>query len=285
LIKEIILPLTIDSAKTDLENYEGSKILAGGTDLMLDITRKDSSAEYLISLDKIDELKRIKEFKHHVILGSMATFSEVEESESIRKNFSCLIDCCKTMGSPQIRNIATIGGNIVNAAPAADIVPCLMTLDTVFIIENSKTMRRFRCDEYFDNFNKLRLKDNEILTQIIIMKTKGASGFYKLGKRNALSISRISAACYLEAEGGIVTVFRVALGAVGKLPMRLKVIEELVKNKPVDYLYSEKIMETIKDIVCESIGGRKSAPFKREASAGVYREALKRTLSRLDKKG
>jgi CO/xanthine dehydrogenase FAD-binding subunit len=285
LIKEILVPFSIDNAKSNLENYKNSKVLAGGTDLMLDISKKDNDTEYLISLNKVDELKEIKEYNYHVVLGSLATFTQIAEANAIKKNFECISDCCKTMGSLQIRNIATIGGNIVNAAPAADIVPCLMTLGTVFIIESSKTMRRFKCDEYFENFNKLQVKDNEILTQIIITKSKGVSGFYKLGKRNALSISRMSASCYLEVETDQVTTFKVAMGAVGRFPMRLRRIEELVKNKPVDYLYSDEVIETIKDIVFDSISNRKSAPFKREAAAGVYRESLNRALSRLDKRG
>lgn len=285
MIKEIVVPLDISSAKSSLENYKNSKVLAGGTDLMLNVLSEDSNVEYLVSLNKIQELKRIKEFNHHIIIGSMATFTDIAETDAIINNFGCLTDCCKTMGSPQIRNIATIGGNIVNAAPAADIVPCLMTLGTVFIIENSKVMRRFKCDEYFENLNKLQIKDNEILTQIIIVKSKGVSGFYKLGKRNALSISRMSASCYLETEKSKVKVFRTALGAVARVPIRLHKVEDMVRNAPVDYLYSEEVLEIIKDIVHKSISGRKSAPFKTEAVKGVYKEALRRAISRLNMRG
>lgn len=283
LIKEIIMPRDINSAKSYLENCNNSKVLAGGTDLMLDISKKHNSIEYLVNLNKVDELRLIKEFNYHVILGSMTTFTELGEAEAINKNFGCLSDCCRTMGSPQIRNIATIGGNIVNAAPAADIVPCLMILGTVFIIESSRTKRRFKCCEYFENFHKLKIKDNEILTEIILTKSKGVSGFYKLGKRNSLSISRISAACSLEVKEGKVIEFKTALGAVGRVPFRLYEIEKLVESKPVNYLYSDEVIEKIKDMVYENIKGRKSAPFKREAAVGVYKEALKRALARLNK--
>lgn len=282
LIKEILEPRDIKSAEIYLDSLEKSKILAGGTDLIPEMQSEKNDVLYLISLNKIDKLKHIKEFAHHVMAGSMATFSDMQEAESIKKNFGCIFDCCKKMGSPQIRNTATIGGNIVNSAPAADLVPCLMISGTVFLIESSKIKRRFKCEEYFENISKLKIADNEILTQIIMTKSKGASGFYKLGKRNSLAISRISAACYIEEEKGKVLNFKVALGAVAKVPMRLYEVEDMVKGKNMEYLYSRNVVEKIKDTVYESIKERQSAPFKKEAVEGVYNEALKRAVERLN---
>lgn len=283
MIKEILIPKDIKSAESCLKKYKRSKVLAGGTDLMLHMERNSNDIEYLVSLNHIDSLKIIKEYNYHAIFGSMVTFTQLMESPIVNNNFQCLMDCCKTMGSPQIRNTATIGGNIVNAAPAADIVPCLMTLGAVFIIENAKMRRTFRCEEYFKNYNKLKINDDEILINIIINKGKGASGFYKLGKRNSLAISRLTAASYIETKSGMVSQFRLSLGAVGRFPFRLYEVEKLAIGNPLSYLKSQDILDQIQDAVMDSIKGRKSLPFKIEAVIGVYNEAVTRALSRLKK--
>lgn len=281
MIKEILIPKDIKSAESYLRKYKKSKVLAGGTDLILHMEKNSDDIEYLVSINHIDGLKIIKEYNYHIILGSMVTFTQLMESPVVKDNFQCLMDCSRTMGSPQIRNIATIGGNIVNAAPAADLVPCLMTLGAVFIIENAKMRRTFKCEEYFKNYDKIKINDDEILLDIIINKGKGASGFYKLGKRNSLAISRLTAACYLEAKNDKISQFRLTLGAVGRLPFRLYEVEALAVGNPVSYLKSKDILNQIQNTVIDSIRGRKSLPFKEEAVIGVYNEAVTRALNRL----
>jgi len=277
-INEMLHPQSLEESKEMLESYKSSKILAGGTDLVLDLRRGKIEADYLINLNKVKELKNIEDREEFISIGSMVTFTELKENPLIKKHFSALVDAASAMGSPQIRNIATIGGNIVNAAPAADIIPCLLCLGGTLNFESKSGKRTLNCIEYFNSYSQEGIKGNEILTEIILPKTNGLSGFYKLGKRNALAISRLSAAVNINILESKIQVFKVALGAVGRYPFLLEEIEKLVINKEINYILQEDVTNQISDVVCESIKNRKTMPFKREAVKGVYKEAVLRAL-------
>lgn len=277
-ISEILYPQCLDEVKDDLIIYKNFKILAGGTDLNLDLRRKRIDTDYLISLSKVNELRNIADEGEFITIGSMVTFTGLKENQIIRKYFNALVDAASSMGSPQIRNMATIGGNIVNGAPAADSIPCIMCFDGTLLIEGKGTKRTVSCTEYFTNYENEFIKENEILVQILLPKTKSISGFYKLGKRNALVISRLSASVNISIVESKVKGLKLALGAVGKYPFIVKEIEKLVMDKEVNYILQDEVTELLSNVVYESIKLRKTMPFKREAVKGVYKEAVLRAL-------
>ncbi|MFL0245806.1 FAD binding domain-containing protein [Candidatus Clostridium stratigraminis] len=271
-------PNSIEDAKAMLNEYANSKLLAGGTDLTLDLKREKLTTENIIDLGKITELKAITEDAASITLGSMVTFTEVLESSIIKNNFNSLIECAKNMGSPQIRNVATIGGNISNAGSAADVVPCVICLNGILEIESINGTRRISCEDYFKNYKTEKLKGNEILIAIKIPKTKELSGFYKLGKRNSLAIARVSAALSLKIEENTIKNISICLGAVGRYPFRAAELERQALGKNKEWLYSEEPLSLLENDVFESIKGRATMPFKREAIKGVYKEALRTAL-------
>lgn len=273
-------PTTIGEAKDMLSKYSNSKLMAGGTDLVLNLRREDEGPEYVIDIRGISELKNIIEKENEVIIGSVATFTQIRESETIKNCFGSLIECAKNMGSPQIRNMATIGGNIANAGSAADIVPCIMSLDGLLIIESTNGTRQVSCEDYFKNYSIEKIKGNEVLTKIIIPKKSEVSGYYKLGKRNALAIARVSSAVSLKIEDNNIKSISVCLGAVGRFPFRAKELEKRALGENVDWLYGEEPLKILENEVCESIKGRKTMPFKKEAIKGVYKEALRIAIGR-----
>ena len=277
-ISEILYPQSLEEVKNLLDDNKNSKILAGGTDLVLDLRRGKIETDYLISLSKINELKAIEDKGESISIGSMVTFTELKENSLIKKYFSALINAASSMGAPQIRNMATIGGNIVNAAPAADSIPCIMCFEGVLIIEGKGTKRTASCEEYFRNYENQFIKDNEVLVEIILPKIQSNSGFYKLGKRNALAISRLTASVNINIIESKIKSFKLALGAVGKYPFMVKEIESLVVGKEVNYILQDEVTEVLSNIVYESIKNRKTMPFKKEAVKGVYKEAVLRAL-------
>lgn len=283
-INEILLPHSLEDAKKCLIDYGNASILAGGTDLMLSIKHKKINPQYIISLGKIKELKKIKEFGKNIMIGSMVTFRDIKDNISIRENLKCLFECSCSMGAPQIRNTATIGGNIINAASAADSIPCLMVLDAVFVFESEKSKRLVKCSDYFENYSAKKIKPNEILTQIIVEKGSGKSSFYKLGKRNSLAVSRINSAAYIKMENSKIKIFRLSLGAADRYPFRVYGAEDAVKGKEVKYLFDREAINIIKDEVYNRIKSRKSMPFKKEAVIGVYKQTINDIL-RSDVKG
>ena len=281
-VKEILHPVSVEEAIEFLGKTESSKLLAGGTDLILEISREKLNVEYLVSLQRISSLKHIKEEANKIVIGSMLTFNELKASKIVSKNFLSLIHCAETMGSPQIRNMATIGGNIVNAASAADVIPCLMSLDATLNIKGGSGSRSISIVEYFEKYSENKLLPDEIIECISIEKGDGIGGFYKLGKRNSLAIARVSAALWIKVENNIVKEGRLALGAVGRYPFRLYDYEKSITGCDIEYLQSIEVLDIIENAVQESIKGRKTMPFKKEAVKGVYKQALNRTLKHMN---
>ncbi|HHX51255.1 MAG TPA: molybdopterin dehydrogenase, partial [Clostridia bacterium] len=130
-IKDYYRPQTLEEAVTLLDRFpENTKILAGGTDLIIQMRLKETKPDYLLDLGGINCLKEIKTKDNYLAIGSMATFFELEQNPMVQKYLPVLAEASASIGSPQIRSRATIGGNIANAAPAADTLPALLALDS-----------------------------------------------------------------------------------------------------------------------------------------------------------
>lgn len=278
-LKDIVKPSTIEEALRLKKSLTTSLFLAGGTDLILNIKKNEITTKYLIDLNVVDDLKIISENELYIEIGSMVTFSELRENLIIRKYLNSLVNCAETMGSPQIRNMATIGGNIINAGPAADGIPCIMALDGILTFKSLDKVRNIACVDYFKNYSAERIKENELLTKLSIPKKSILSGFYKLGKRNSLAIARLSTSIVLNIENDIIKDISISLGAVGRYPFRVEKTENLAKGKNISWLFDNEILTLLENEVVESIKGRKTMNFKKEAIKGVYKNALKRTLT------
>jgi CO/xanthine dehydrogenase FAD-binding subunit len=277
-LQAVFQPKSLMEAIELLDKVDNSKLLAGGTDLIIELNNGRLLADNLIDIRKLEELNKIRDYKHHIIIGSAVTFTDLLHNKIFNSRFTCMKECSAMMGSPQIRNRATIGGNIINAAAACDITPCLMALEAVLIIESLKQLRLVRISDYFSDYDKNKIKSKEILTGIILNDTGCSTGFYKLGKRNSLSIARLNAAVSIKLQDNKIKDFKLALGAVGRYPFRVYEIEYLAHGKEIGYLYKEQVLNIIQSKVEESIKGRPTLPFKKEAVKGVYMEALNRAL-------
>lgn len=277
LIK-IFKPNTLDEAKKLLKSEKYTNILAGGTDLIIDIRKNKKTPNSLIDIGSIDELKNIKEEEGSISIGAMVTFSELYESEIIRRNFTSLYECSKAMGSPQIRNAATIGGNVANGASAADSIPCLMSLNSEIVLESANETRVIKLAEYFKNYNIEHLRNDEIITKFIIPKDNSISGYYKLGKRNSLAIARISVAVSISMDNSIINDINVVIGAAGKVPFKVESIKNLVINENKSVLFDNKVLNLLEEAVYNSIKGRSTVNFKKEAVKGVYKNAVYNAL-------
>ena len=275
-------PKTLEEAKALVHKYPRTKVLAGGTDLILNLRRGEVNCDYLISLEEVGELRTIVDDRDCISIGAMTTFTDLLNSKTIRDTFNSLVNCSSTMGSPQVRNAATIGGNIINAGSAADAVTCIIGLDGILILESIDGIRRVTCEEYFNNFKEEEIKEDEILTTVVIPKTKATTGYYKLGKRNSLAIARLSSAVGIYTEGWIIKEVKICLGAVGRHPFRVTTLEKTAINKHVHWLFKEEALNILSEAVEKSIGGRNTMPFKREAIKGVFKAALNNALTGSD---
>ena len=270
--------------KLKAEYLEKAEFIAGGTDLLVHIREKENHGEVILDISDIKELKGINYEEETVTLGAMTTFTEICESDWAKDALQGLWEACKSVGSPQIRNTGTLGGNVANGSPAADSAPPLLALGSQVTLKNQTASRVVDLDAFYLGKGKTDIKADEVLTQITFNKPTGkyALSFEKLGLRNALAISRISASIYMECDdAGILKNVRVASGSIGLVPQRETKMETYLTGKNIKDKWQEEALTVFSDIVKERLAGRSSMPFKKEAIKGVFEKALTKALDQL----
>lgn len=267
-----------------LDEYKDrAKLIAGGTDIVIELKNKEISPEAMIDISDVVEIRDIKEEDGNYRVGAGVTFSEIVCSDLFDERMAGLVDAAHSVGSPQIRNTGTVGGNICNGSPAADTVPPLLALGAVAVIVSKSGEREIELRDMFLDKGKVDLKPGEMLKEVVFKKPEQgeAVSFSKLGLRKALAISRICTAVYVKADGGKIVEARIGNGALGKYGMREDEVESKLKNKP---LSDSTINESVSDMekaIKERLAGRSSVEFKGEAVKGIYRDALTKAVESL----
>lgn len=272
-------PKALDEALEFLSRApETTKILAGGTDLIIQLRFGEIQPEHLLDIGALAELKQIRLDGENIILGSMATFDQVEHDPVITKYAPVLAEAAGSVGSPQIRNRGTVGGNIANAAVAADTVPALMALEAKVKLVSSAGERLVDIQEVPVGLNKTSIRNDEILTEIIIPvpeeNTLGA--FIKIGRRKAMAIARINLALQVAFEAERIASAKLALGAVGTTAYRVPEVEELLTGQVLTGEPVDKACVMITEVVAQKLGSRPTAPYKKTIAAAALRKAVAR---------
>ena len=216
MVEKTYTPKTLSEALDIIRNNEVT-LFAGGTDLM--VTHLISSETIIkfnappLHLNKIDELKTIKKCEDKLIIGSLATFSDIIKNEYTPR---VLKECSGAIAGPPIRNIATIGGNICNASPSADSLPSLYAMNALLKLQSKTGMRIVPISEFITGVSKTIIKKNEILTEIIIPLEKYEHSFYrKIGTRKANALSKL-AICALALKENDKYTFRISFCTLGR---------------------------------------------------------------------
>ncbi len=219
-------------------NPAKTAFLAGGTDLVPRINMERDQIPYedtppvsLISLAGLN-LSGIDEKDGVVIIGAMTTLSALEASDVVKERLPALAEAVKEMAGLTVRNAATIGGNIMNASPAADTLPVLMAMDAELTLKGPNGTRSVKADAFFTGPGKTVAQNDELLAEISVNPGKGGAAFKKLGRRAAESLSVVNAAAYVELENGVCKCARVAVGsAAPTVVMCGKAAEALIGQK------------------------------------------------------
>lgn len=223
-------------AKNDNNSCE-IKFLAGGTDLVPRISlereavpragEKDLNVVYLGKLG----LESIRENDKEIRIGALCTFTDIQESEAVKKGAPALLEAVGEIAGITVRNSATLGGNIMNASPAADSVPMLIALGANFVLKGPGGEKTVAAEDFFTGPGKTAAGASEILTEIVIEKQKGKAAFKKLGRRKAETLSVVNAAAYAETDQNTVKTVRVAVGSVAPTVVRCKAVEQALTGK------------------------------------------------------
>jgi carbon-monoxide dehydrogenase medium subunit len=267
------------------EGGERARLLAGGTDMMLQLKNHTVQPEVIVDLGRIRELSFI-EFKNDTLhIGATATLNEIKDSPEVQQRTPLLLDVIMQFGSHMLRNRATIGGNLCHASPAADLAPPLLALDASVRLQGMEGERLVPLSEFFVGPGKTVIQPGEMLKKIEIPCRDGRSGYLKLGRRKGFNISIVAIAAFGAITEGKVEDIKVALCAVGPTPIRSKKAEEGLIGNPLSEEFIDNAarlvrqdVKLITDIREKSSNGRASRSYRRASSP--YRVEMSHRLAR-----
>ncbi len=244
-------PETREEAVALLSNLEDPKVLAGGTDLLVRMGRGETHA-HLIDIGGISDLCSIERGGDSLAIGGAATHRSVHESGIVQSEAFSLSHASGWVGSPQIRNMGTIAGNLVNASPAADTIPPLLVHDARVILESLGGARRVKLDDFIVAPYKTTLRKDELLTRIEIGGCAGyREGYRRVAKRAAWAISRLSVAWAIKEESGVYADVRLAVGSCTPMPFRARDVEGFLAGRE----NSEDVVREAVSMVISGIRG------------------------------
>jgi CO/xanthine dehydrogenase FAD-binding subunit len=206
---------------------------AGGTDLMVVLEAGDLKHQNYVNIWRLKELLGFKETSKFLRIGAAVTYSEIRENRLVLSEFPMLAQAASVTGALAIQNRGTLGGNIMNASPAADSPPALLCYDAEVELTSLKGSRRVPYAEFHQAYKKTVILPGEMLTAVWIpRREKNAKHFYyKVGTRRAQAISKVCFAACAELQGAKISHARIALGSVGPVPMRLSRLEVFLTGK------------------------------------------------------
>ena len=256
-----------------------AKILAGGIDVMAAVNRKLLSPEIVISISS-SGLDYIKAEGDSLVIGSTTTHSEIVRSALVQEKTPLLVEMTKQIGSPAIRNMGTIGGNLVNASPAADTGTSLLALGARLKLVSASGERDVAVEGFFTGPGETVLESNEILKEVVIPSQNADSrwAWYKLGKRKADICSVVSVAVALEMDGNICRLARIALGAVAPIPLLARQAGGLLEGKKPDEALIEKVAKTASEETTPIDDVRATAWYRRKVSETLVKRLLDQVL-------
>lgn len=208
-------------------------ILAGGTDLVPKINYYEFKPDILVFIGDLG-LDYIREKGGKLLIGAATPMAKIAASKLVAKKASALADAARQAGTAAVRTVATIGGNLANASPAADLAPPLLAMGAELLLLNAKGRRRVPLKDFFKGPGKTMLKAEELIAEISIPVPKGRTVFLKLGKRKAMTLSVVNVAVWVDMEGKKCREARIAVGSVAPTPLRCTQAEALLIGKGVD---------------------------------------------------
>ncbi len=264
-MSHVFLPPDLDRLWDILAETPGAIVYAGGTDLLVRLRQSRSKPPSLVCLERIEELQGVRERADEVFLGACATHTSLLADPLISRNFPILVKGLTCLGSPQIRNAGTIGGNICTASPAGDALPPLYTLDAELEIRSRNSSRRMALKDFILGPGKTRLGQGEILAGVWLNSHPPFTiqHFEKVGQRNALAISLVSLAALLTVSAaGIIEGVRLAWGSVAPTIATSTAVEAMLTGRSLSRETLDDVLPLVRDAISPINDTRATALYR-----------------------
>ncbi|MFQ6059391.1 MAG: FAD binding domain-containing protein [Anaerolineae bacterium] len=283
--EEYLVPSSLEEALTLLEEHQGqARVVAGGTDLIIQLKNKEVTARCLVDIADLEELKGIELEDGFIRIGACVTHQELASSSLIRERAAALAEGASQVGSPQIRHMGTVGGNIVNAQPAADTVVPLMALEAEVEVASAAGIRREPLAGIYLGPGQCTVDATaEILTAVHFraLGPNQGSAFERLAKRKALSLPILNAAAVVTLNDGCDTFqeVRLAVGPVAPTPFRARQAEEVLRGAAVEAQAVAAALElAAQEARPRTNPVRGSQDYRREMVKVLLRRAIERAV-------
>ncbi len=260
--------------------------VAGGTDVMVMLKDGILKEKELLNLSFVSELNYIKESENRISIGSATKYRDIRRSPLVNAYSPILIEAIRQIGSPQIQNLGTIGGNLGTASPAGDSIPPLYVLNSKVKLQKLGSSREVQIDKFFLGPRKTVREPDELITEISVEKMEPGSYYFfeKLGLRSANAISIVSAAGIISFENKTVKYLRLSLGAVAPTVIRATEAEEEANGKELNEDLIDRIAKLVSDATKPITDIRGTAEYRKKATYGIVYEALYKILKGSGKK-
>jgi xanthine dehydrogenase small subunit len=272
-VTECVSPRRLDDALAELQRRPELRVIAGGTDLMVQLHHGAAPAAALLDLWRVDELRGIRLVGGVLEVGALTTYTELLGSADVRREVPILAEAAASVGAVQIQNRGTIGGNLANASPAADLAPVLSVLDAEVELRSLGAARRLSIHDFFVSYRKTALAPDELLTavRVGVPATSERLCYRKVGTRRAQAISKVVMAAALRVEGGSVAALRVAAGSVAPTVVRLRETERLARGLVPSAMRSQRaaLDEAVARDIRPIDDVRSTADYRRRVLANV----------------
>jgi CO/xanthine dehydrogenase FAD-binding subunit len=275
---DYIRPGTLEEALAFLEaNGEETGILAGGTDVMVDMRAGKIRKKYLLDVSRLSELKGIALSEEGLCVGAGVTLNEIHFSNVLSRYAPALRKCARTFASQQIRNVATIGGNVAHCSPCGDTIPALVIHGAKAVLLSRKGRRYVPVEAIASGPYACSLPSNELIEKFVLRPEPDLTfaDFIKIGRRKSLAIARISlAAMARQAADGRIDYLRVSLGSCTPTPWRVQEVEDFLTGRKPDEQLLWEAGKILAGKTIEITGRRASAIYKEPAVQGLLVKIL-----------
>ena len=262
-------PTEVDDALQILEDNPDAIVISGSTDIALKQTKKFELLKTLIDLSAIDSLKKFSETDNEFIIGAGMTLESIKTE--LHSKLPVFNEMLKIFASKQIRNLATLGGNIASASPISDTLPLLFALNAKLRLVAKAGEREITIQNFITGYRKTDLGKNEIIKAIIIPKQKqnATTKFYKVSKRKDVDISSVSAGFTIELQNGIIKNITLAFGGMAETTRQAEKTEEFLINKNWTEDSIEKAMAILREEVTPITDARAGEEYRRNVAANL----------------
>jgi len=234
---ELVAPGTLREVVALLAAEPGAWLpIAGGTDVMVQYGAGKLAARRLVSLWNLPELRNIEVRPSEILIGGGCTYTDLRQHTAVGSEFPLLASAASWTGAIANQNRGTLGGNIVNASPAADSLPALLAYDAELILVSVRGERRLPYRNFHTDYKKTSLASDELIRAVCLSRRFAGYLSYtrKVGARNAQAISKVSVAALGRTASGVVEDVRIAVGSVAPVPLRLVETEQLIKGERIE---------------------------------------------------